>query len=56
MSPRFNGLAALAQLVEHRIRNAEVGCSSHLRGTIVRFSGQIETRTRRSMPREICCL
>ena len=26
--------AALAQLVEHRIRNAEVGCSSHPGGTI----------------------
>jgi hypothetical protein len=25
--------AALAQLVEHRIRNAEVRCSSHLSGT-----------------------
>ena len=26
--------AALAQLVEHRIRNAEVACSSHASGTI----------------------
>ena len=26
--------AAIAQLVEHRIRNAEVRCSSHLSGTI----------------------
>lgn len=30
--------AALAQLVEHRIRNAEVGCSSHLSGTTQCFS------------------
>ena len=34
MSAPHLWLAALAQLVEHRIRNAEVGCSSHLRGTI----------------------
>ncbi len=27
--------AALAQLVEHRIRNAGVRCSSHLRGTTI---------------------
>jgi hypothetical protein len=27
--------AALAQLVEHRIRNAGVGCSNHPSGTIV---------------------
>jgi hypothetical protein len=27
-------VAALAQLVEHRIRNAGVRCSSHLSGTI----------------------
>ena len=27
-------IAALAQLVEHRIRNAGVRCSSHLSGTI----------------------
>ena len=29
--------AALAQLVEHRIRNAGVRCSSHLSGTITPF-------------------
>ena len=27
--------AALAQLVEHRIRNAEAACSSHAGGTII---------------------
>ena len=27
--------AAIAQLVEHRIRNARVGCSSHPGGTII---------------------
>ena len=33
MSPHAIELAALAQLVEHHIRNVGVRCSSHLSGT-----------------------
>ena len=34
-SQNINTQAALAQLVEHRIRNAGVACSSHAGGTII---------------------
>jgi hypothetical protein len=37
-----NFRAALAQPVEHRIRNARVRCSSHLSGTIFLQSWQIK--------------
>ena len=35
-------VAALAQLVEHRIRNAGVTCSSHVSGTIYPFANSRE--------------
>ena len=40
-------IAALAQLVEHRIRNAGVRCSSHLSGTI--FSNTLDFPARAEM-------
>ena len=41
-SPGSARCAALAQLVEHRIRNARVACSSHAGGTTFLSSKQIE--------------
>lgn len=40
--------AALAQPVEHRIRNAGVACSSHASGTILSFSSIFADRLRAS--------
>jgi hypothetical protein len=51
-----HAIAALAQLVEHRIRNAGVVGSNPIGGTIISFIFNILSRQRKSDRWRLCCI